>query len=224
MLSVVIPTLNAAATLPRTVASLAEGRAYISEIVVSDGGSSDGTVEAARSAGAQVLEAPRGRGAQLRAGAEAAGGDWLLFLHADTALAPGWTAAVLGFVGDQANVDRAGYFRFALDDASPPARRIERWVHWRCRALALPYGDQGLLLSVGLYRAIGGFALLPLMEDVDLVRRLGRRHLACLEATAITSAERYRRDGYWRRPLRNLTCLGLYLAGVSPQRIAKLYA
>jgi hypothetical protein len=96
-------------------------------------------------------------------------------------------------------------------------------VAWRCRALALPYGDQGLLIARSLYDAVGGFAAIPLMEDVDLVRRLGRRRLAPIAATAVASAHRYRSAGYLRRPLRNLFCLSLYFAGVPPRRIARLY-
>src|ERR1041385_6941279 len=89
--------------------------------------------------------------------------------------------------------------------------------------LALPYGDRGLLIARSLYDGIGGFAPLPLMEDVDLVRRLGRRRLAPIGAQIIASARRYRRDGYFRRPIRNLLCLPLYSAGGPPARIARLY-
>jgi hypothetical protein len=119
--------------------------------------------------------------------------------------------------------DKAGYFDLALDDNAPAARRLERIVAWRCRVLALPYGDQGLLISRRLYDAVGGFAAIPLMEDVDLVHRLGRNRLRPIGAMMLASARRYRRDGYLRRPLRNLCCLALYVAGVSPARIAKIY-
>jgi len=227
-LAVVIPTLNAAAVLPATLTALglndgAGKDGLVSEIVVSDGGSSDATCALAQSAGCRVIMGPRGRGAQLAAGAAAATGDWLLFLHADTRLEPGWPAVVRAFCAAPANRDRAGYFRFALADDTPAARRLEAIVRWRCRVLALPYGDQGLLLRAATYRALGGFAPLPLMEDVDFVRRLGRARLAELPAAAVTSAARYRRDGYWARPLRNLVCLGLYFAGLPPERLVKLY-
>lgn len=217
MLAIVIPTLNAAATLPATLTSLAEASA---EIIVSDGGSTDATVDIARSRGARVVDSARGRGIQLAAGASAARGESLLFLHADTCLSPGWSRAV---AGHRARPDRAGYFRFALDDRSLAARRIETLVALRCRWLALPYGDQGLLIARSLYQSVGGFRPLPLMEDVDIVRRLGRKRLVALEATATTSAARYRRDGWWLRPARNLACLGLWYAGMAPERIARLY-
>ncbi len=219
MLSIVIPTLNAAVALPATLAALGE-RPVASEIVVSDGGSGDATLAVAREAGLRVIEAPRGRGSQLVAGAAAATGDWLLFLHADTRLAPGWAGIVARHCAD--HPQRAAYLRFALDDAAPAARRLEALVAWRCRVFALPYGDQGLLISASLYREAGGFRSLPLMEDVDLVRRLGRDRLAALDHQAITSARRYQR-GYVRRSLRNLVCLSLYFAGLPPARIARLY-
>jgi hypothetical protein len=119
--------------------------------------------------------------------------------------------------------DRAAYFRFRLDDGAPQARRLERMVAWRSRALGLPYGDQGLLISRTFYGALGGFRDMPLLEDVDLVRRIGRHRLMGLSSAAITSAEKFRRDGYWRRSARNLTCLALYFAGVSPARIKRIY-
>lgn len=219
----IIPTLNAAAVLPATLGSLAEGRDGIGEVIVSDGGSGDATRKVALAAGCRVVEGVRGRGAQLRAGTDAARGDWLLVLHADTQLEAGWAAATEKFCAEPANADRAAYFRFALADAASSARRLEAIVAWRCRWFGLPYGDQGLLIRAATCRALGGFAALPLMEDVDLVRRIGRRNLAALPVRAITSAARYQRGGYWARPLRNLCCLGLYFAGVAPTRLAKLY-
>ena len=218
----IIPTLNAADTLPGLVEQL-HASAIVKEIIVVDGGSSDDSVCIAKAAGARVIETMRGRGLQLAGGAAAALGEWLLFLHADCQLEPDFETAVRAFLATQAADARAGYFDFAVDDTAPAARWLESIVAWRCRVLALPYGDQGLLISRSLYRAVGGFAPLPLMEDVDLVRRLGRRRLARIGARCISSPKRYRREGYWRRPLRNLFCLSLYLAGVSPDRIVRLY-
>ncbi len=216
MIAVVIPTLNAAADLPRALESLAPGRQRIAEIAVADGGSTDGTQAIAEAAGARVVTAPKGRGSQLRAGVAATTAPRLLILHADSRLGPDWPGALR-------DDGRAGWFRLRLDDPARAARRVERLANWRARRLALPYGDQGLVLPRALYDAVGGYRDMPLMEDVDLARRLGRARLTALDAEVVTSAARYRQDGYWRRPLRNLACLSLFLAGVGPERIVRLY-
>ena len=217
-ISAVIPALNARRHLEAAIASVRDG---VAEIVVSDGGSADGTPELARSVGAHVVEGPPGRGAQLRRGALAATSPWLLFLHADTRLETGWAAKSEQALN--ANRQAAGYFRFALDDASPRARRLERMVAWRSRTFGLPYGDQGLLIPRELYNALGGFRDMPLMEDVDLVRRIGRKNLVAIDAAALTSAAKFLRDGYTRRSAKNLLCLTLYFAGVSPAAIKRIY-
>ena len=123
----------------------------------------------------------------------------------------------------RAHPTQAAYFRFALDSDDLRARRLERMVAWRCRVLALPYGDQGLLIHRDLLARVGGMRPLPLMEDVDLIRRLGRKNLRALDATALTSAEKWRRDGWYRRSARNLCCLALWFAGVPPRIIARIY-
>jgi len=222
-ISVVIPALDAASTLARTLASVAEAGGLVREIIVVDGGSRDGTASLAEGAGARVIRSAPGRAVQLAAGAATASAPWLLFLHADTALGRGWPGEAAAFVSAPAHRDRAAAFRFALDDPTPAARRIERLVAWRCRRLGLPYGDQGLLIHRVLYDRIGGYRPLPLMEDVDLVRRIGRQRLTILRTAAVTSAARYRRDGWWLRPMRNLCCLSLYFMGVPPRTIAWLY-
>jgi rSAM/selenodomain-associated transferase 2 len=222
-LSIIIPTFDAGATLGRTISALKQCvRSPSYEIVVADGSSTDGTVVAAEGEGARVVVAPRGRGRQLAAGAAAAGAPWLLFLHADTVLGTDWGEAVQRFMAEGSNLGRAATFRYALDSPAPAARRLERIVDWRCRRLGLPYGDQGLLIAAAFYRSLGGFAPLPLMEDVDLVRRIGRARLVVLDCTATTSAERYRK-GFVRRSARNLACLALYFAGLPPRLIARLY-
>ncbi len=223
--SIVIPTLNAAAALHRSLPPLAEFDALdlIREVIVADGGSVDETAGIAEAAGARFVQAEKGRGMQLAAGAEAARGEWLLFLHADTVLQPGWDKAARDFTGGEDNLRRAGYFRFALDDGRPAARRVQWLTNLRARILGLPYGDQGLLISRGFYRRLGGFRPLALMEDVDLVRRIGRGRLRMLAATAVPSAARYRRDGFWLRPVRNQFCLFLWFLGVPLKRIMRVY-
>ena len=218
--SALIPTLNAAASLPATLAAL---RGEVAEIIIADGGSMDATPDIARAYGAQVITAPRGRGPQLRAAAEAASQPWLLALHADTCPGAGWQEAVAGFIARPEAATQVGYFRFALDDPAPEARRLEAMVAWRCRWLGLPYGDQGLLIGRDFYQALGGYEPIPLMEDVALIRRIGRKRLVALPPAFITSAEKWRRHGWYARSARNLFCLSLWFAGGSPDRIVRLY-
>jgi rSAM/selenodomain-associated transferase 2 len=220
-IDVVIPTLNAAPSIARTLVSLRRDHDLKLAITVCDGGSRDGTESIARGAGAMVMSSEPGRGSQLATGAMVGSAPWLLFLHADTTLSMGWAAAVRRFMASPA--PKAGYFRLRFDSANPRARRLERLVAWRCRAFGLPYGDQGLLIERGFYQQIGGFRAMPLMEDVDLVRRIGRHRLVALDAEAVTSAARYERDGWLARPMRNLGCLALYFAGLSPSIIRRFY-
>ena len=215
MLSAIIPTLNAGEPLALCLDSLSDA----DEIIVADGGSTDATPAIVRAAGATLLNSERGRGVQLAKGAGVARGDALLFVHADTRLSPGWrTLADTHLAASQL----PACFRLKLDDNAWQARLIERAVMLRTRLAGLPYGDQGLLVSRAAYDAAGGFRPLVLMEDVDLVRRLAKPVI--LDGDALTSADRWRRDGWARRSLRNLTCLSLWRLGVSPDRIARLYA
>lgn len=221
MLSIIIPTFNEADRLPATLATVnAEGR---DELVVVDGGSVDDTVAIAQRHGATAIAVGRGRGTQLAEGATSSAGDWLLFLHADTHLAPGWRACADLFMLAPANRRRAAYFRFRLDDDSEAARRLEAAVARRSSRYGLPYGDQGLLISRGFYHSIGGYRRLPLFEDVDLVRRIGRRRLCGLDVDAVTSADRYRQSGFGRRSTRNVVLLTLYFLGIPPRLLARLY-
>lgn len=221
-LSVIVPTLNAAASLGPCLAALREWRRS-HELIVADGGSDDSTAATARQAGARVLPAPRGRGAQLAAGAAAASAPWLLFLHADTVLQPGWSGAAEAFAHDPVHADHAGYFTLRLDDTALAARRLERIVAWRCAWMALPYGDQGLLIGRPLYDRVGGFRPLPIMEDVDLIQRIPRAARIGLDGVALTSARRYRQEGYLMRPLRNVICQLSWRLGVPATTVARWY-
>lgn len=228
MISVVIPTFNAAPTLVHTLSALVPALVHgvVQEAIIADGGSTDDTCAIADAAGTHLVEAPRGRGTQLDAGAALARGDWLLFLHADTVLEPGWAEEAEAFM-ERVDTGRrpqaAAYFRFALDDDGFMPRLVEAFVSMRCFLFALPYGDQGLLISRAHYARLGGFRPLPLMEDVDLVRRLKRRELVRLKSRAVTSAQRYRRDGYLLRGFRNLGLMMLYYLRVPTRVLARLY-
>jgi hypothetical protein len=117
----------------------------------------------------------------------------------------------------------AAAFSFALDDFGARPRFLEAMVSLRCAVFRFPYGDQGLLIPKRLYDALGGHRPLPVMEDVDLVRRIGRRRLVMMRSRAVTSAVRYKRDGYFARMARNLACLSLYYMRVSPKAIVRIY-
>ena len=228
MISVVIPTLNAEADLPRTLAALVPAaiEGIVREVVIVDGGSTDATARIADATGAHFIAAEQGRGQQLAAGAKAAKGPWLLFLHADTTLADGLEREALELmraVELGTREDTAAVFRHALDDRGVWPAYLSAVVRLRCLILRMPYGDQGLLISKRLYNGVGGFKPMTLMEDVDLIRRLGRRRVAFLRSRAVTSARRYRGEGYLRRMLRNLACLGLYYMHVPPRVLARLY-
>ncbi|MFV0367903.1 MAG: TIGR04283 family arsenosugar biosynthesis glycosyltransferase [Hyphomicrobiaceae bacterium] len=228
MISVIIPTLNAerrlAACLTALVPAAVEG--FVREVIISDGGSSDRTLKVADQAGARVITSKPGRGGQLRAGADAAGQPWLLFLHADSVLSSDWDLDASAFMQ---RVDlghapaSAATFRFALDDRGAAPRVLEKLVALRNGLLARPYGDQGLLIPRRLYDEIGGYHDMVLMEDVDMVRRLGRRRLASLSAIARTGADRYRCEGYLHRVARNQICRALYALGASPDYVASIY-
>lgn len=222
-LSVIIPTLDAEAGLGEVIDRLNRGGTAPGEIIVVDGGSADGTEDVARSRGVTVMSARRGRGTQMAAGAAAAKGDWLLFLHADTVPGMAWRRPVADLMAGPEGGRRAGVFRLRLDDPAPWARCVEWCARSRSLLLGLPYGDQGLLISADFYKSLGGFRPMVIMEDVDMVRRIGRRRLVTLDCDARTSAVRYRRAGYGVRVVRNAFCLVCYFCGVPPSLIARMY-
>ncbi|MBR9652230.1 TIGR04283 family arsenosugar biosynthesis glycosyltransferase [Thalassobius aquimarinus] len=221
-LSVIIPTLNAEKQLPACLSALMEGleAGLVRELVISDGGSSDATLRIADEVGAVVIASEASRGGQLRRGMQAAQGDWLLVLHADTVLDPGWSESVLDHIA--AHPERAGYFRLRFDAAGLAPRVVAGWANFRARFFGLPYGDQGLLISRDLYDGAGGFDDQPLMEDVAMARQL-RGQLRQIPVTARTSAARYVKEGWFRRGGRNLWILLRYLSGADPRDLARSY-
>ncbi len=228
MITVIVPTLNAEAGLPSALTALVPAvvDGIVREVIVVDGGSTDRSCEIADHAGATVLRTGSGRGGQLAEGAAQARFPWLLFLHADTVLDDGWHREAQAFIDRVDGGTRpmsAASFRFALDDLGFKPRLLETLVSLRCTVFRIPYGDQGLLVPQRLYREIGGHRPIPLMEDVDIVRRLGRGRVVIFRTAAVTSAVRYRRDGYLRRSLRNAACLALYYLRVPAARIARFY-
>ena len=222
-LSIVIPTLNAMQEIGPTLGSIAPGLAagLIRELVISDGGSGDEVAEVAEELGARLVVGPAGRGGQLRRGAEAATGDWLLFLHADTRLPPGWIETIGAHIENRP--DQAAVFRLSYIDRSFGASVVAGWANLRTRLFALPYGDQGLLISRRHYEAVGGFPEQPIMEDVAIIRAIGRSRLRLLPMAVETSFIRYSRAGWMRRGLRNWFLLAQYFAGVSPKTLAERY-
>ncbi|MCB1366125.1 MAG: TIGR04283 family arsenosugar biosynthesis glycosyltransferase [Rhodobacteraceae bacterium] len=221
-LSIVIPTLNATATLPDVLAALFEGleAGLVREVIISDGGSTDDIEALAEEVGARFLSGPAGRGGQLRRGVAVARGGWVLALHADTVLAPGWAAAVLGHLGQYPG--RAACFRLAFRAEGLAPRLVAFWANIRTRIFALPYGDQGLLVPRALYDRAGGYPDIPLMEDVALVRRLDGR-VMLLPVRAITGADRYLARGWLKQGAGNLWRLLHYLGGADPARLAGRY-
>lgn len=221
-LSIIIPTLNAASDLAETAAHLVPGvtAGLTKELVVSDGGSNDGTQDIARDLGATVVDGPPGRGGQIARGAEAAKAEWLLILHADTHLSPDWVEAVEQHIHTQK--DYAGYFQLRFRAAGIWPSIVSQGANLRSRVFGLPYGDQGLLISQKVLEEVGGVPEVPLMEDVLLARRLKRR-LRTLSATAATSASRYQQEGWSNRVFRNLWTLLQFRLGVSPETLKKKY-
>ena len=223
-ISIIIPALDAETVLPLCLSALMPGleAGLIREVILVDGGSEDQTRRLAEGAGARVTSAPeKGRAAQMRHGAETARGDWLLFLHADTALSRDWAERAKTHIAERR--EKAAAFTLAYRSDHPMAKRVARRANWRARALGLPYGDQGLLISRKLYQEIGGYPDTPFMEDVQIIRAIGKKRLSILSAEARTDASKYERDGWRARSWRNVYLVARYWLGANPEKLAKLY-
>lgn len=224
-LSIIIPAYNAEDVLPLCLGGLMPGleTGLIREVILVDGGSEDQTRRIAEGSGATVVTAPaKGRAAQLRHGFDQARGDWLLFLHADTTLSRGWAERAKSHIAERR--DQAAAFTLAYRSDHPMAKVVARRANWRARRLGLPYGDQGLLISRKLYSEVGGYPDTPFLEDVKIVRAIGKTRLALLSAEARTDAAKYERDGWRKRSWRNAFLVTRYFLGASPEKLAKSYS
>ena len=219
-ISIVIPTLNEADCLGETLR--VAGRANNVETLVVDADSRDATSSVAQEYNVRVIEAPRGRAVQMNAGASAATGQILLFLHADTRLPEGFDRHVRTLLAEPGVA--AGAFQFCIAGAGRSLRLIQRATNLRARLLQMPYGDQTLFLNRDTFRRLGGFSEMPILEDFDLVRRLRRvGRVAIAPADAVTSARRWHDLGPWRTTwINQMVLLGHYL-GVAPGRLADWY-
>jgi uncharacterized protein len=218
-ISVIIPALNEAETLPAALASV--GRSEDVETIVVDGGSVDETVAVAQSLGARTTHGPKGRGIQMNLGAAEANGDILLFLHADTRLPPYWADHVrreLAHPGVS-----AGAFRFRTDGHAWSFRIIEFLANFRATWFQMPYGDQALFVRANLFRQMGGFPDLPVMEDFEFVRRMrSRGRVSITHAHARTSSRRWKRSGILKTSVRNQVIIIGYVLGISPETLSRL--
>nr|WP_321501122.1 TIGR04283 family arsenosugar biosynthesis glycosyltransferase [uncultured Dethiosulfovibrio sp.] len=227
-ISVIIPTLNERDGISICIRS-ALGAQDV-EVIVSDGGSTDGTIEVAESYGAQVVRSPKGRGTQMNAGATAAEGDILLFLHGDSILPWGYGRLVREALSDKTLSLGAFSLRIGLPgELKDPEFRssmntISFWANVRSRWLSLPYGDQGFFMGKSLFNRLGGFPEMPLLEDVSLVRsasKVGR--IGTISATIRTSSRRWRKLGAARTSIRNSMIMLAWAMGVPSSRLAVWY-
>ncbi|MCK5194437.1 MAG: TIGR04283 family arsenosugar biosynthesis glycosyltransferase [Desulfobulbaceae bacterium] len=219
MISVIIPTLNEEKVLDTTLKHLKEAEV---EVIVSDGGSTDQTLLIARSRGLHVISSPAGRSLQLNRGAKASNGDILLFLHADTLLPAGFTDHVIKTLETPGVA--AGAFRLSVDDNRTIFRIIEAGANLRSSLLQMPYGDQALFMKRKIFRKVGGFPSVPIMEDFSLVctlRKQGR--IQTLPEHVITSARRWISQGPIRTTLKNQCMVAGYLLGISSGCLARFY-
>ena len=219
--SVIIPTINAQSHLPKLLASLFEGvdAGLIREVIVSDGGSSDKTREIASEAGCHVVQSEQGRGNQICEGLIQIRGSWCLILHADAELSQGWSDGFGKYLSDKSI---AWYFRLRFSSPALMARVTSAWANVRATYLGLPYGDQGLLISIELLNSVNGYCPIALMEDVAMAIRLKGR-LKILPLVLLTDALRYDNNGWFTQGSQNIWRLIRYMLGVSPDILTKGY-
>ncbi|WP_414585062.1 TIGR04283 family arsenosugar biosynthesis glycosyltransferase [Scytonema sp. PCC 10023] len=215
-ISIIIPVLNEAINIKQAVASTQPSTNV--EVIVVDGGSNDGTAEIAESLGVKLISAPRGRAYQMNAGALAASGEILLFLHADSRLPAEFDIMVRTALQQRGVV--AGAFALRIDAQLWSLRLVEWGVNWRSRFLQMPYGDQAIFLTKEIFYRIGKFPELPIMEDLELVQRLRRTGgITIIAVPILTSARRWLKNGVFQTTLTNQIIIVAYLLGVSPKQI-----
>ena len=224
-ISLIVPVLDEAGTIARSLGPLQPLRGSGIEVIVADGGSRDGTRRIVRPLCDRIVDAPRGRARQMNAGAGAARGRTFLFLHADTRLPPGWDRMVRGALGDHGPSDREwGRFDVRLDGAHPMLRVVERAMNLRSRLSGIATGDQAIFVTRDAFRAVGGFPDIALMEDVALSRALrARSRPVCLRAAVATSSRRWECNGIVRTIVLMWRLRIEYALGADPERLARLY-
>ncbi|MDJ1173156.1 TIGR04283 family arsenosugar biosynthesis glycosyltransferase [Roseofilum capinflatum] len=219
-ISVIIPVLNEADRILSTVARVKQGKEV--EIIVVDGGSTDGTVECLKQEGIEVIQTSPGRGHQMNEGARKARGDYLLFLHGDTQLSADYDRWV-GDILQQPGVV-AGAFELAIEGENWGYRVVEWGVRWRSHLFQLPYGDQAIFLSRATFEQVGGFPELPILEDWRLIQALKSwGKIAIAPLPVVTSARRWQRLGIWRTTAINQGVLIAAFLGVDLHQIARWY-
>ncbi len=227
-LSVIIPVLNESAIIDQTIEGLRSLAEEVTlEIIVADGDPDGGTLKAIPDsdikADIKKITAPRGRGRQLNAGAAAATGDILLFLHADTRLPDKSGKHIINTCADPAVA--AGAFDLGIDSPRKVFRAVEKAASWRSRVTLIPYGDQAVFVKAPVFKEIGGFRPIPIMEDIDFARRLkrGGHRLRFIPCRVQTSARRWETEGVLYATLRNYSLALLFYFGVSPYWLKKFY-
>ncbi|MBI4389016.1 MAG: TIGR04283 family arsenosugar biosynthesis glycosyltransferase [Nitrospinae bacterium] len=218
--SIIIPTLNEAKVVEKTLARIA--RLAPHEIIVGDGGSLDGTLDIAAKYASRIVTAPRGRAAQMNAAAQAAAGDALVFLHADSAVEPAGYAKMVEALR-RGNIV-GGAFSLRIESDKLSLNLISILATWRAKRLHLAYGDQAIFVRRDVFGRIGGFSPLPICEDLDFFRKLRKEGgVVILDEKAVTSPRRWQKEGVFLTTFRNAIIAGLFLLGCPPKFLSKWY-
>ncbi|MBI3582933.1 MAG: TIGR04283 family arsenosugar biosynthesis glycosyltransferase [Nitrospinae bacterium] len=227
-LSIIIPTLNEESLIEKNLSFIKKELSAISyqlsvEIIVADGGSRDKTVEIARRFADRVCISDKGRGKQMNAGARISAGDWLLFLHADSVISEQGIRGMLEIINSEFSII-GGAFRLKIDSKKTFYKILSSFANMRSRILGIAYGDQGIFVRKNIFYMIGGYPDIPIMEDVEFVKRLKENgKFIILNECVTTSSRRWDREGILYTTIRNWILISLYLIGVSPNRLKGWY-